>query len=53
MKQFRVIQDTVAKDAPLIPVWHRQRQVVTRSAVLGGHRLAEDAVWRLWELRWL
>ncbi|MFZ4263974.1 ABC transporter substrate-binding protein [Streptomyces arboris] len=53
MKQFRAIQDTVAKDAPLIPVWHRQRQVVTRSAVLGGHRLAEDAVWRLWELRWL
>lgn len=50
-KQFRSIQDTVAKDAPLIPVWHRQRQVVTRSAVLGGHRLAEDAVWRLWELR--
>ncbi|MER6772289.1 ABC transporter substrate-binding protein [Streptomyces bacillaris] len=51
MKQFRAIQDTVAKDVPLIPVWHRQRQVVTRSAVLGGHRLAEDAVWRLWELR--
>ncbi|MEW2066962.1 ABC transporter substrate-binding protein [Streptomyces sp. NPDC007346] len=53
MKPFRSIQDTIAKDAPLIPVWHKQRQVVTRSAVLGGHRLAEDAVWRLWELRWL
>ncbi|MFI1222078.1 MULTISPECIES: ABC transporter substrate-binding protein [unclassified Streptomyces] len=51
MQRFRAVQDTVAKDAPLIPVWHRQRQVVTRSTVLGGHRLAEDAVWRLWELR--
>ncbi|OXY87963.1 peptide-binding protein [Streptomyces sp. 2R] len=51
VKQFRAIQDIIAKDVPLIPVWHRQRQVVTRSAVLGGHRLAEDAVWRLWELR--
>lgn len=53
MKRFRAIQDTIAKDAPLIPIWHRQRRVVTRSTVLGGHRLAEDAVWRLWELRWL
>ncbi|WP_432151137.1 ABC transporter substrate-binding protein [Streptomyces sp. bgisy029] len=51
MKPFRAIQDAIARDAPLIPVWHRQRHVVTRSAVLGGHRLAEDAVWRLWELR--
>lgn len=51
MKPFRAIQDAIARDAPLIPVWHRQRHVVTRSAFLGGHRLAEDAVWRLWELR--
>ncbi len=51
MQRFRAVQDTVAKDAPLIPVWHRQRQVVTRADILGGHLLAEDAIWRLWELR--
>ncbi|WP_435861673.1 ABC transporter substrate-binding protein [Streptomyces rubiginosohelvolus] len=51
IQRFRAVQDTVAKDAPLIPVWHKQRHVVTRSTVLGGHLLAEDAVWRLWELR--
>ncbi|WP_371933840.1 ABC transporter substrate-binding protein [Streptomyces sp. KL115B] len=51
MQRFRAVQDTIAKDAPLIPVWHRQRQVVTRSSILGGHLLAEDAIWRLWELR--
>ncbi len=51
MERFRAVQDTIAKDAPLIPVRHRQRQVVTRSTVPGGHRLAEDAVWQLWELR--
>lgn len=44
MQRFRAVQDTIAKDAPLIPVWHRQRQVVTRSTVLGGHLLAEDAI---------
>ncbi|MFF8296178.1 hypothetical protein ACF07M_12275 [Streptomyces globisporus] len=51
MQRFRAVQDTIAKDAPLIPVRHKQRHVVTRSTVLGGHLLAEDAVWRLWEPR--
>ncbi|MFJ2009034.1 hypothetical protein ACIQJ8_03905 [Streptomyces globisporus] len=51
MQRFRAVQDTIAKDAPLIPVWHKQRHVVTRSTVLGGHLLAEDAIWRLGELR--
>ncbi|MFD5103081.1 ABC transporter substrate-binding protein [Streptomyces albidochromogenes] len=52
--QFRSIQRVVARDVPLVPLWQKKNHVVTRSAVTGGHHLAEgNGVWRLWELRWL
>ncbi|MCT4352436.1 ABC transporter substrate-binding protein [Streptomyces sp. Je 1-79] len=50
--QFWSIQDAVARDVPLVPLWQKKNHVVTRSTVIGGHHLAEgNAIWRLWELR--
>ncbi|MFI1395897.1 ABC transporter substrate-binding protein [Streptomyces sp. NPDC020681] len=52
--EFRSIQQTVARDVPLVPLWQKKNHVVTRATVIGGHHLAEgNGIWRLWELRWL
>ncbi|MDQ0846445.1 ABC transporter substrate-binding protein [Streptomyces sp. V1I6] len=54
IQRFRSIQQTVARDVPLVPLWQKKNYVVTRANVTGGHHLAEgNGIWRLWELKWL
>ncbi|WP_329118308.1 ABC transporter substrate-binding protein [Streptomyces sp. NBC_01465] len=51
---FRQIQDQVADEVPLIPLWQRTDYVVTSKDISGGQYLSDGTgVWRIWELGWL
>ncbi|GAA1356337.1 ABC transporter substrate-binding protein [Streptomyces beijiangensis] len=53
-QDFRTLQDLVAKDVPLIPLWQRTDYVLTNKDVTGGQYLSDGTgVWRLWELGWI
>ncbi|MEH0445957.1 MULTISPECIES: ABC transporter substrate-binding protein [unclassified Streptomyces] len=48
---FRGLQQVIAEDVPVIPLWQRKEYVVTSSAVGGGQYLADgNGVFRLWKL---
>lgn len=50
---FWEIQDEVAKDVPLVPLWQRKDHILSRR-VSGGEYLSDSAgVWRLWKLDWI
>ncbi|MFB9461519.1 ABC transporter substrate-binding protein [Streptomyces cinereospinus] len=51
---LRALQETVARDVPLIPLWQRKEYVVTDEAVGGGPYLTDGTgVFRLWRLTWI
>jgi peptide/nickel transport system substrate-binding protein len=51
---FRQIQQFVAQDVPLIPLWQRKQYVVTTADVGGGQYLSDGTgVFRLWRLNWI
>ncbi len=51
---FRKVQEAVAEDVPVIPLWQRKEYVVTSEAVGGGQYLADgNGIFRLWKLTWI
>ncbi|WP_405777952.1 ABC transporter substrate-binding protein [Streptomyces sp. NBC_00859] len=51
---FKAIQDDVADDVPLVPLWQRKDYVLSSNDVSGGQYLSDGTgVWRIWELGWL
>ncbi|MFJ3665444.1 ABC transporter substrate-binding protein [Streptomyces sp. NPDC090106] len=51
---FRSVQDTVARDVPVIPLWQAKEYVVTSEDVGGGQYLSDGTgVFRLWRLNWI
>ncbi|MFF4017581.1 ABC transporter substrate-binding protein [Streptomyces sp. NPDC001843] len=53
-QDFRSLQDDVARDVPLIPLWQRKEYVVSSEAVGGGQYLDDGTgVYRLWRLEWI
>ncbi|WP_367321214.1 ABC transporter substrate-binding protein [Streptomyces sp. HUAS ZL42] len=53
-QDFRLLQETVAGDVPVIPLWQRKEYVVTSDAIGGGQYLNDgNGVFRLWRLSWI
>lgn len=53
-KDFRSIQDAVAEDTPLVPLWQKKDYVLSSEDVAGSQYLSDGTgIWRLWELGWL
>ncbi|QNP70634.1 peptide-binding protein [Streptomyces roseirectus] len=51
---FRRLQDDVAQDVPVIPLWQRKEYVVATEDVGGSQYLADgNGVFRLWSLNWI
>jgi len=51
---FRRLQDDIAEDSPVIPLWQRKEYVVATEDVAGSQYLADsNGVFRLWSLNWL
>ncbi|MFF3909088.1 ABC transporter substrate-binding protein [Streptomyces sp. NPDC001848] len=51
---FQHIQQIVAQDVPLIPLWQRKEYVVGSADVGGGQYLSDGTgVFRLWRLNWI
>ncbi|WP_406354872.1 ABC transporter substrate-binding protein [Streptomyces sp. NBC_00658] len=51
---FRELQDVVARDVPLIPLWQRKEYVLSSEDVGGGQYLSDGTgVFRLWRLSWI
>ncbi|KUM74759.1 ABC transporter substrate-binding protein [Streptomyces curacoi] len=53
-RDFRSLQEAVAHDVPVIPLWQAKEYVVTSEDVGGGQYLADGTgVFRLWRLNWI
>lgn len=53
-KDFRLIQEAVARDVPVIPLWQAKEYVVASEEVGGGQYLSDGTgVFRLWRLTWI
>ncbi|MFF0472355.1 ABC transporter substrate-binding protein [Streptomyces sp. NPDC004284] len=53
-KDFTEIQDQVAVDVPLVPLWQKKDYVLSTDAVTGSQYLTDGTgIWRLWELSWI
>jgi len=51
---FRQLQEVVAQDVPLIPLWQRKEYVLSSEDVGGGQYLSDGTgVFRLWRLTWI
>ncbi|MGW1758403.1 ABC transporter substrate-binding protein [Streptomyces mirabilis] len=51
---FRTLQEIVARDVPLIPLWQRKEYVLSSEDVGGGQYLSDGTgVFRLWRLGWI
>ncbi|WP_406113935.1 ABC transporter substrate-binding protein [Streptomyces sp. NBC_01014] len=51
---FKAMQDAIAHDVPMIPLWQRKDYVLANNDVSGGQYLSDGSgVWRVWELGWL
>ncbi|MER6628662.1 ABC transporter substrate-binding protein [Streptomyces sp. NPDC000987] len=51
---LRELQETVARDVPVIPLWQAKEYVVTSEDVGGGQYLLDGTgAFRLWRLNWL
>ncbi|MGW1157314.1 ABC transporter substrate-binding protein [Streptomyces sp. NPDC002513] len=51
---FQRMQEIVAQDVPLIPLWQRKEYVVSSEDVGGGQYLSDGTgVFRLWRLGWI
>lgn len=53
-KDFRSLQEAVARDVPVIPLWQAKEYVVSSEEVGGGQYLSDGTgVFRLWRLTWI
>ncbi|PWI17607.1 peptide-binding protein [Streptomyces sp. Act143] len=53
-EDFRSMQDAVARDVPVIPLWQAKEYVVSSEDVGGGQYLSDGTgVFRLWRLNWI
>ncbi|MFE1464801.1 ABC transporter substrate-binding protein [Streptomyces nigra] len=53
-RDFRDMQEAVARDVPVIPLWQAKEYVVTTEDVGGGQYLSDGTgVFRLWSLGWI
>ncbi|WP_200301902.1 ABC transporter substrate-binding protein [Streptomyces adelaidensis] len=51
---FKELQDVVARDVPLIPLWQRKEYVLSSEEVGGAQYLSDGTgVFRLWRLDWI
>lgn len=51
---FKTMQDDIAKDVPMIPLWQRKDYVLSNNDIAGAQYLSDGTgVWRIWELAWL
>ncbi|MFE0703281.1 ABC transporter substrate-binding protein [Streptomyces sp. NPDC058872] len=51
---FRAIQDHVAAEVPLVPLWQKKDYVLSTEEVTGSQNLTDGTgIWRLWELNWV
>ncbi|WRZ91049.1 ABC transporter substrate-binding protein [Streptomyces sp. NBC_01007] len=51
---FRRLQQVVAQDVPLIPLWQRKDYVISSEDISGAQYLSDGTgVFRLWRLSWL
>ncbi|WP_369233729.1 ABC transporter substrate-binding protein [Streptomyces sp. R21] len=51
---FRQVQEAVARDVPLIPLWQGKEYVLSSEDVGGGQYLSDGTgVFRLWRLGWI
>ncbi|MER5885523.1 ABC transporter substrate-binding protein [Streptomyces sp. NPDC001941] len=54
VQDFKAIQQEVAKDVPLLPLWQKKDYVLSSGDVAGSQYLTDGTgIWRLWELSWL
>ncbi|MGK5734265.1 ABC transporter substrate-binding protein, partial [Streptomyces sp. URMC 124] len=50
-KDFRAIQEIIAQDVPLLPLWQKKDYVLSSASVSGTQYLSDGTgQWRLWEL---
>ncbi len=53
-EDFRELQQAVARDVPVIPLWQAKEYVVSNENVGGGQYLSDGTgVFRLWRLTWI
>ncbi|MFJ1603185.1 ABC transporter substrate-binding protein [Streptomyces sp. NPDC088253] len=53
-EDFQALQEIVARDVPLIPLWQRKEYVLSSEDVGGGQYLSDGTgVFRLWRLSWI
>ncbi len=51
---FRDLQQVVAREVPVVPLWQRKEYIVTSADIGGGQFLADgNGVFRLWKLDWI
>ncbi|MFF7437801.1 ABC transporter substrate-binding protein [Streptomyces sp. NPDC008122] len=51
---FKEIQNEVAADVPLLPLWQKTDYVLSTDQVAGSQYLTDGTgIWRLWELSWI
>ncbi|MGY0018199.1 ABC transporter substrate-binding protein [Streptomyces sp. cg35] len=54
LKDFRRLQELVARDVPIVPLWQRKEYVLGTEDITGGQYLSDGTgVFRLWELDWI
>ncbi|MEV5377264.1 ABC transporter substrate-binding protein [Streptomyces nondiastaticus] len=50
-REFRAIQEIIARDVPVVPLWQKKDYVLSSSTVSGTQFLSDGTgLWRLWEL---
>ncbi|MGY1498091.1 ABC transporter substrate-binding protein [Streptomyces sp. QTS52] len=53
-QDFRALQQLIAQDVPVVPLWQRKEYVVSSVDVGGGQYLSDGTgVFRLWTLDWI
>ncbi len=53
-EDFKAIQNEVADDVPLVPLWQKKDYVLSTETVAGSQYLTDGTgIWRLWDLSWI
>ncbi|MFD5781884.1 ABC transporter substrate-binding protein [Streptomyces sp. NPDC126933] len=51
---FKSLQQVVAQDVPLLPLWQKKDYVLSTQDVTGSQYLSDGTgIWRLWQLDWI
>ncbi|WP_417198230.1 hypothetical protein [Streptomyces stelliscabiei] len=54
VSDFKELQEVVAQDVPMIPLWQRKEYVLSSEDVGGAQYLSDGTgVFRLWRLEWI